>query len=554
MFRRLPLLLAALFGFAGYGAAETLTAPTLGAATNLSQGVQPALVDLTRAVGLTQLRDGMNWGRVETAKGRYTFATPRTRFPDVIAQAGSTVTIVTNWGNPLYDSGDTPHSAEALEALAGYTAALVDRFPAIDGIEVGNEFNGVNFVRGPLKDMTPLQRARAYVPMLRAGFNGVKETKPDLRVLGGATHSLPGGYLWEIMDHGGADYMDALAVHPYTTPAEQFVRQMNVLRRHPALARLPVEITEFGTPGAMRAPGHMLRNYCQFALGDVARAVWFPGNLRGEKMAPLFTPAGQITPAGLTFRLISERMAGRDVSDASDDDFTYGCQFGEDVAVLWGAPRRLTLTEDVTALDATGQASAAPAMLDPVTPVVLVSQGGAVKDGVTLGPQKLEADSFHQFAYPQGNELQAQGDSFARFARKAGQIIPLMTLPGQERSGVPWFPYRGHPDHRDIRLTADSLLPGADKDIVHRYTAPSEKTLHLRADFTAGGRSADGILVTVTLRGEVLFSGAGGAQEKISIDLPDLQFQTGDMLEVSVNDNGTPKGDVSKYRISLATD
>jgi len=276
--------------------------------------------------------------------------------------------------------------------------------------------------------------------------------------------------------------------------------------------------------------------------------------LRGEKMAPLFTPAGQITPAGLTFRLISERMAGRDVSDVNDDDFTYGCQFGEDVAVLWGAQRKLTLSGDITALDTTGQAIAAPAMLDPVTPVVLVSQGGAVKDGVTLGSQKLEADSFHQFAYPQEDELQAQGDSFARFARKAGQTIPLMTLPGQERSGVPWFPYRGHPDHRDIRLTADSLLPGADKDIVHRYTAKSEKTLHLRADFTAGGRSEDGILVTVTLRDEVLFSGAGGAQEKISIDLPDLQFQTGDMLEISVNDNGSPKGDVSKYRISLATD
>ena len=552
MLRFFAFLCAAQLAVACPALAEPMKAPSLGAAINLSQGVQPGLVEQARALGLLHLRDGMNWGRVERAEGVYSFEGPRTRFPDTIGQTGSAVTIVTNWGNPIYDNGDTPYSPHALRALSDYVAALTGRFPAIDGIEVGNEFNGVNFVRGPLRKMTSTERARAYVPMLRAASKGAKAARPDLRVLGGATHSLPGGYLWQIMDDGGADYMDALAVHPYTTLAEQFVRQMAVLRRHPVLAQLPVEVTEFGTPGAGRAPAHMLRNYCQFALGGVTRAIWFPGNLRGEKMAPLFTPKGLVTPAGRAFQLISGRMAERSVMDASDDAFTYGCQFGNDVMVLWGAPRAVKLADGVVALDATGARIAAPAILDPVAPVVLISDQSPISEAVMLGPQVLVADSFYQFAYPEEDETLVKGDGFERFARKGQKTIPLRTLPGQERSGVPWFPYRGHPDHRDIRLTADSLLPGGDKDIVHRYTSPSAQILHLRARFAPGERSEDGVKVVVYVGGTERLVAEATAEVPLEIDLPDLALTSGDVIEIAVSDNGTPKGDVTEYRISLS--
>jgi hypothetical protein len=530
-------------------AAQQLIAPRIGGATNMSQGVQPETVPLSRAMGLTDLRDGMPWGRIERSPGRYVFVDPRVRFPNDLTP-GMRLGIVINWGNRLYDDGHTPQSPEALAALTSYVAALVDHFDTIGTIEVGNEFNGVNFVRGPMTEMAPLERARAYVPMLRATSEAARRQNPDIRVLGGATHSMPGAWLWEILDAGGAAWMDAVAIHPYTTPAEQFVRQAAVLRRHPALADMPFEVTEFGTGDPAQAASHLLRNYCQFALGGVDRAIWFPANLRGVKMVPLFTPKGRLTTAGQAFQLVSDKMAGRPVADAAPDAFSYGCQFGADVLVLWGMPRPVTVAPEVTALDATGQARSGPFALSETDPLVFVAPD--VADKVTVAASQVLADSYHQFAYPLAEETMAPGDGFARFARQDTRMIALPTQPGQEKRGVPWFPYRSHPDHPGLRLTAEVLLPDRNKDIVHRYTAPADQTVRLRVDLSPSARSEDGVTLTLMVNGTPLGSTVTATRTAaVALDLPGIALAAGDQLDLVVGTNSTPRGDLSGYRFTV---
>lgn len=431
------------------GPDKTRAAPSLGAATNLAQGVQPQTIGAGIALGMRDFRDGMNWARVESAPGRYDFNGPRRRFPDEIAAQGGQVSLVVNFGNPLYDEGNTPESDAALAAMADYAGALADRFPGLLSIEVGNEFNGVNFVRGPLAKVSPEKRATAYTKMLLTVAQGIRAVDAEKRILGGATHSLPGAWLWQILDEGGGDSLDALAVHPYTTPAEQFVRQMAVLRRHPGMRNLPVEVTEFGTSDRAEAGNHLLRNFCQFALAGVSRAVWFPANARGEKMVPLFTPEGRITPAGEAWRLVQRSMAGRPVRDATSDPFTYGCLFGENVLVLWGDPRAVTVAPMAQVTDALGRALPAPHVLSETAPIIVSTEdGSAVEPLVSLASGSRVADSFDQFAYPSGEESRAMGDGFDRFARLGTREIPLVTLPGQEAPGTPWHPYRGNPDLR----------------------------------------------------------------------------------------------------------
>lgn len=525
--------------------------PLLGAATNFSHGSQPHTLSFTRQMGITHLRDGMNWSRAETRPRQYDFAEQRLAYPDYLTWGQDDLTVVVNWGNPLYDQGNTPQSPDALAAVQAYTQALVERFPVIGTIEVGNELNGVNFVRGPMKQMTPTDRALAYVPMLQAVSKGARAGREEIRVLGGATHSLPGGWLWTIMDAGGAQWMDAVAIHPYTTPAEQFVRQMAVLRRHPDLASMEFEVTEFGTQDAGKAASHLLRNYCQFALAGVQKATWFPANLRGEATLPLFTPKGRKTTAGFAYQLVAQRMEGRPVKDVSDDDFTYGCQFGEDTWVLWGAPRPITVAQDAIVLDATGSQIPAPTTLRPETPIVIVAPNGASVPPVILGPQPFLADSYYQFAYPQEDELKALGDGFERFARKGERTIALRSLPGQERPGVPWVPWRGNSRHKGLRLTAETLLPDRGKDIVHRYTAPQAETVTLSAQFRPSPRSKDGVVVTLFLNGSPFLQETATGQSPLDIQRSDLTLAKGDLLEIVVGAGQTSKGDLTRYRIRL---
>ena len=531
-----------------------LVGPRLGAASNFSQGRQAGTMELAQKLGVTVYRDGMVWDRVETSPGKFTFDGPRTAFAQELAAQGATTSVVLNWGNKLYDGGDTPHSAKALAAFGSFAAAVVTRFPDLDSLEIGNEFNGVNFVRGPLKKMPALERARAYVAMLEAASTEARAARPGIRISGGATHSIPAGYLWEVLDAGGAAYMDALAIHPYTTDAEQFVRQIEVLRRHPDAAALPLEVTEFGEPDPSKAASHFLRNYCQFALGGVTHAIWYPLNARGDDMVPLFTQQGQITPAGRAFRQIQKTMEGLPVADASQGPFSYGCTFGDTVMVVWGAPRSVEVAEGVSAYDAAGAEVSAPFALSETEPLVFTSETGDIADQVKFGTTAMIADSKDQFAYPEETELRAGADAFERFARRGGTEYPLITLPGQEAQGTPWFPYRGNPDFGNIRLSADVMLPGGRADspveIVHRYTAQEDEVIDITGKFAVAKRSEDGVSVRITLNDEELFTEAG--KQPMNADLTAVALRKGDRLEVAVGPNGSRKGDLTTYRIRLS--
>ncbi|MCA0994793.1 hypothetical protein [Alloyangia pacifica] len=529
-----------------------LRGPVLGAASNFGQGKKPKVMFLGESFGVKYYRDGMAWARAEKTPGTTRFQSPRTGYPDKLGPEGASLSMVLNWGNPLYDDGDTPHSPEAIAAFGSFAGAMVSRFPMIESLEVGNEFNGVNFVRGPLRDMPPLERARAYVPLLKAASTEARKVRPGLRVLGGATHSIAAGFLWEVLDAGGADYMDALALHPYTTPAEQFVRQVGVLRRHPAAANMPIEVTEFGTVAPERAAAHFLRNYCQFALGGVTHAVWYPLNARGDGLVPLISDRGRVTPAGETWELISASMEGRPVQALAADPFTYGCRFDQNVLVIWGAPRELTAPDNAEVLDATGKPVVKPYLLDREKPLVLRSRDGAPLGEVELSEQKVVADSFDQFAYPEEVGEQPAADPFERFARRGSQIIPLETMPGQQGPGVPWTPYLGA--GMGVRVAADSLLPGGPPsnpvEIVHRYTAPESGIYSLTARFDVAERSKDGISVRASLAGRTVYEKAGHGP--FAIEIPNLEMNEKDALEIVVGPNGTAQGDGTKYRITLS--
>lgn len=532
---------------------KALFAPiTLAAASNFSQGSAKLMLEGGLALGVNDWRDGLNWALVERVPGHYQFDRPRTNFPDALARGGSTLSITVNFGNPLYDDGNTPQSDAALSALSAYAAALAARFPAINAIEVGNEFNSANFLRGPLTKASPLERAAAHVAMLRAVREGVGE---EMRLLGGASHSLPLGYLWAVLDGGGRELMDAMAVHPYTTRPEELPRQVGVLRRHPDARDLPLEVTEFGSPDPDAAPGYMIRALSAMAISGVERAVWYPLNMRrGDDLVPLVDGTGAPTSAGETYVFAAARLAGRPAADISPDPNTFAIRFGEDTLVLWGEQRAVSFGANVAVFAADGTPHpTATTMLDPMAPLIVVADGSiTLGDDIRLAPNPILADSYYDFAYPAKAGGAPSGTSrLERFVRRGGQDLPLQTMPGQERSGTPWVPYLSRDELAPLRVMPRVMLPRAGRipsDIVHRWQADADRTVDVAAVFRPSQRSRDGITVSVLLNGETI------AAETVTDSFrfeQQLRLAAGDRLDFVVGAGANHQGDGTRYRIRI---
>ena len=560
--RRAPLrfTLALLAAIGPGAAAPTQPAPTqpaamrLGAASNFSQGSSEPAARAVFDLPVHRLRDSIRWAEVERTAGRYTFDKPITTWPDRFAGGDVAITLTLNGGNPLYDDGDTPHSPRALAAFGRFAAAVVRRFPRIDTLEIGNEVNSANFVSGPVKQAGLARRGAYHLALVRAAAAAVKGVRPNVRVLGGSTHSVPGGFLWPLLDLPGAQAIEGLALHPYTTPIDQLPAQFALLRRHAATAARPIHVTEFGSADPDRAADDLVRGYATLAALGTTEMDWYPLNERGDGLVPLVRRDGTRTAAGKAFAFVQSRLGGLPARDVSPDRFTFVRAFGPNIRVVWGAPRPVAIDAGkVTAFGATGDRLAPSALaLREDRVLVLVGSTSLERSGpVRFGCNPLVADSFYQFGYPRPGTRRAVGDGFLRLVRVGGHELPFEVMPGQQRTGVPWTPYLGRADMPDLRLMADSLLPavkGPQGAVVHRFIADRDRRLRVLADFAPSARSRDGIAVTMAQGGRDLLARRGTGP--IAFDTR-IAIRKGERLDFAVEPGGDARGDTTRYRIRL---
>jgi hypothetical protein len=529
-----------------------LTAPQLGAATNFGQGWQPEVLEAARALPLRLFRDAVYWADVEKG-GAFIHDGPRETFPDLLDAAGAGMVLVVNNGHPDHDGGHTPLTPEAVAAFARHAAEMVRRFPAIVAVEVGNEMNSRTFVSGPgWADVSLQERGAAYAALLAATAAAVRAVRPEVRIYGGAAHSLPLAWFRALFEAGAAQHMDALVIHPYTVAPEQLAAQVALLRAQlPEAADLPLAVTEFGTEDHAAAPAHLLKFYCQMALSNVETAIWYAANRRGDGLVPLLGPEGAPTGAGRAFQIAADLFAGRPVTPLAPDPFTYGCRFGEDAALIWGEPRALRVN-GVQVYDAEG-AHLPPKQLtlSMQAPLVLVSDGAPLWLGETLalGAQEVLADSSHQFAWP------GRVDTPFRWLIRAGDEERAMELrPGQEKDGVPWTPYLGTSLDGVARAgpgwVLPSLPPSGPVEIVLRYEAPQAMPAHAKIHIGPSTRSEDGVTLRVTLDGDTLLDRRVIGPEVL--DFTDLALQPGSRMELAVGPGpSSARGDVTGLRLTL---
>jgi hypothetical protein len=530
---------------------QTGKAIRLGAVSNFGQGWTEESYSAVQRFRISRLRDSIRWAEVERTPGRYVFNGRKSAWPDRFQAENVKITLTLAGGNPLYDGGNTPHSPAALAAFGRFAAAVVKRYPQIDTVEIGNEFNSGNFVSGPVKTDGLARRAQHHLAILEAVAAAVRKVRPGISVIGGSSHSIAAGYLWPLLERPESRLMDGLAMHPYTTDIDQLPRQIEFLKRDPHAAKLPLFITEFGSEDRVLAADDLVRGYVTLASTGAAEFDWYPLNERGDGLVPLVRKDGTVTKAGQAFLFVQSNMRGMPVQDISPDEFTFVRRIGNKMLALWGAPRDVRLARrDITASDATG------AKLDPSRlhleegrALILTSESPInFASDVKLGCNPLIADSFYQFSYAQPGTA-SKRSGFIRSVRIGKEDFPLSVMEGQQKPGVPWTPYLGRSNLVSLQLHPGMMVPafGAKGGaIIHRLMTESPADVRVRAIFTPVGTGDNEIIVTVAHAGESIVSKSGKGPIKLDIS---VALRKGESVLLSAVQSENSNSGKFRYRI-----
>lgn len=232
-----------------------------------SPGPTPGALPTFEAIGAAGYRQDVQWQAVEKTDGRFDFSPVDARVDPWVRGAGVAPLFVLDYGNTVHTGGpmtppdlDDPAQRAAWERFVTETVVhMRDRHPDADrSYEVWNEWN--NF-HGD-QPATP----EAYLPLAEVTFHAVRAADPDARVVGPGVNAVSASELdWmqRWFAGGGAEWVDAISVHPYAQPwapelcsptlpcFESALRALRTMAsEHPGAAGtpLPLWITEFGWP------------------------------------------------------------------------------------------------------------------------------------------------------------------------------------------------------------------------------------------------------------------------------------------------------------------
>jgi hypothetical protein len=352
----------------------------------------------TADLGIADIRTDAKWSRVETTKGVYNFPENDGRMIAEYEAAGVDLLPISAYGNKLYDPEGTPSSPSALAAYGQFTNKLVEQYGAPE-VEIYNEFNNP-----PMNYSKCGRTAECYVPLLKAGYDAVKATHPEVKIVGPAIARQDDAWLTALYQAGGLQYLDAISFHPYDYTPEsgpEFIEgsltQVNDrVREYNNGQTKPLWITELGwsTTGYSEQDqaNNLVRVQAISFANNVEKFFWYdlvndsndPGDHEGNfgllnqttEEVPAFAPK----PAGVAEAVMIRQLNGKAFTarDALADPTVHSYAFGAEDAqtrVAWTTVAK-TMTyaaqEDVTLTDMYG----ASTVLSPVDGRITVDLSG----------------------------------------------------------------------------------------------------------------------------------------------------------------------------------
>jgi len=177
----------------------------------------------------------------------------------------------------------SPYTEEHFESFADFVSTLVDRYRGrIKYWEIWNEPELSEYWK-------PEPNAFNYFQLLKHAYIKAKETDPSVKIIGLATDSGALDFIEEVFQYGGLDYMDIVAIHPYSYPDPietsyqfQAIAQIRELMRTYETEK-PIWVTEVGYPTHVGETGVsedrqaelLVRTYLALISSGIEVVTWY---------------------------------------------------------------------------------------------------------------------------------------------------------------------------------------------------------------------------------------------------------------------------------------
>lgn len=264
----------------------------VGACTHFGQGkgVLQQNLSMLRQSCISSFRDEIGWRAVEKTKGQYAVSPAYDAFIDQGRKQGMEPLLILDYGNPLYDQGDKPRSAEAVEAFTKYAEFMVRHFK--DRVKLWEVWNEWDIAIG---SKTP-GSADDYATLLNAVYPRIKAVDPTITVFGGAPTpgGVKNGWLERILEKDALHSMDVLSIHTYnySEPGKarepeawaQWMTQVETLaRKYSGGQQVSIYVTEMGWPTQTGKPGtppevsaaYLVRLYLLARTMPFLKGIWW---------------------------------------------------------------------------------------------------------------------------------------------------------------------------------------------------------------------------------------------------------------------------------------
>jgi hypothetical protein len=552
-----------------------------GVMTHFAQAMETDILPLLAKAGIAAIRDEHYWGQVEKKKDEIAFPPKSDAYMEAAAKNKIDPLIVMSFANKLYDGGQTPFTVEACDAYGRYGQEILKKYgEQVKWLEIWNEYNG-SFCKGPAEK----DRPKFYAQMLEHAYTKVKETRPDVKVIGGAVVLIPIPYFENMFKHGALKFMDAVEIHPYRDTPEgvdtEVAELQELIRKYNDGKDKPVWVTETGKMnkaeydwekgknmhelGRREVASYLVRQYVLLLSQHVEKIFWYlsrdwqefatMGLLRrdSDAMGKYAVAPAYVAYANLIRQLDGAKFVKREAERKYSGVRVYLFKRGEEeIRVCWTTrPAQIRVNTREKHLKAVS------IMGDERSDSILELSG---EDGATrtftiqnlndnpiflCGPVQsifefgsnatVLADSAEDFSKVQDRNNWAYG-----YFKNTGNTYDAKGFTPLELTESTWGYDWATPTVPYLKLHASGGHPGAaDKHpvwAIRRWTAPADADVRITGS-AHGAQEGDGVEVKILADGKELFSkhigGTGTETRSTDYDIP-VSVKAGTLLDFAI--------------------
>lgn len=272
------LSVAAVFAQAApTGLPEQMIPNTMGVNIHF-KGSNPKRVAQLAEVGFRFIRLDMFWSTCEKTKGTYNFEAYDALMSS-LDEKGIRPLFILDYGNKLYNNGQSPSTPESRAAYAAYAGAAAAHFKGRGVIwEIWNEPNGKTFWR-------PEPNPQHYTEMAKAAYKAIKAADPGAIVAGPATSGFAFSFIEKCFAYGMLECADAVSVHPYRAAGPEsaipeYQQLKDLIKRYaPKGKEIPIISSEWGYNTVEKSETTQaqfaVRMFLVNLMSDVKLSIWY---------------------------------------------------------------------------------------------------------------------------------------------------------------------------------------------------------------------------------------------------------------------------------------